>query len=268
MDAAALRAGVREAYQGGAAAWSGAPARIYRRMADALVASCPRSLVDARVLDFGAGTGATSGAFVDAGARVIAVDLSPAMLSVDRKSRPPATTGDAYALPIRAAAFDLAAGGFVLSHLPEPVRAVREVARCVRPDGVVMTLGFDGRWEFEAKDLIESALVAAGYRRPAWFAEFKASIEPRAALPDRLAAIGRDSGLADVHVSEHAIDTGVRVADDIIAWRFGSPGYSTFVGSLDDARLRRIVDGLRDALGPDPEPLVPEVLVMSGRVAR
>lgn len=263
-----LRDGIRDAYSGSASAWATAPARLYRRMADALVASCPVPLEGTRVLDFGAGTGATSAAILPTGALVIAADLSPDMLAVDRATRPPAVAADAYALPVREGSFDLAMGAFVLSHLPDPVRGLREVARCVRPDGLVTTLGFDGRWRFAAKEAVESTLAVFGFRRPEWYEEFKTEVEPRTALPNRLLAAAITAGLADVTVEELAVDVDVRTPEAIVEWRLATPSFTPFVASLDAAARRELLAAACEAIGPSPEPLVPRLLVMRGRVAR
>lgn len=267
-NGSSLQRGVRAAYGDGATSWAGAPDRIYRRLAGALVTACPASISGARVLDFGAGTGATSAAIVAAGGVVVAADLSPSMLGVRRAERPPAVASDVYALPFRAATFDLAMGAFVVSHLPDPTRGLAEVARTVRPDGHVMTLGFDERWSFAAKSVVEETLQRFGYRRPDWYTEFKADVEPLAALPDRLVRLASSAGLHEVRVSEHSIDTGVRTAHEIIEWRLASPGYAAFAASLDVATHDRVVQELSAALGSAPEPLVPSVLVMSGLVPR
>jgi SAM-dependent methyltransferase len=98
---------IADAYENGAEAWSRGPARIYGPLADLLVAFSPEPIRAARVLDLGSGTGVGSHAAVAGGARVIATDLSAAMLRVDRARRPPSVAGDALALPFRARAFDV-----------------------------------------------------------------------------------------------------------------------------------------------------------------
>jgi len=47
------------------------------------------------------------------------------------------TTADAYALPFEDASFDVVHAHQVLQHLGDPVAALREMRRVVRPDGVV-----------------------------------------------------------------------------------------------------------------------------------
>src|SRR5262245_47152241 len=51
---------VAAAYSAGGVAWAGAPSRIYSRLAELLVASCPVSLDGLTTLDVGAGTGVAS----------------------------------------------------------------------------------------------------------------------------------------------------------------------------------------------------------------
>ena len=48
---------VQAAYAAGAAAWASGPARVYRRLAELLVAFSPVPLGGRRVLDLGSGTG-------------------------------------------------------------------------------------------------------------------------------------------------------------------------------------------------------------------
>jgi trans-aconitate methyltransferase len=257
---------MQAAYSGGASAWAAGPAAIYRVMAEPLVHHCPMPLAGAAVLDFGAGTGATTAAIVDAGARVVAADLSHDMLRVARESRPPAAVADVRRLPIRSHTFDAAMGAFVLSHIPDPATALAEVARCVRAEGVVMTIGFCGSWEHTAKATVEETVTRFGFERPAWYETFKRDVEPRTALPDRLENVAAAAGLDPVTVAAVTVDTAVRDPEDLIAWRLGNPSLAPFVARLDTARRDELLAALRDAIGEDPDPLVPELLVMTGRV--
>jgi ubiquinone/menaquinone biosynthesis C-methylase UbiE len=217
---------LQAAYGGGAGAWAAGPAAIYRRMAEPLITTCPIPLAGARVVDFGAGTGATTTAIIDAGAEVVGVDLTLDMLRADRARRPPAVNADATRMPFCAGAFDAAMGAFVLSHIATPADALADAARVVRPGGAVMTVGFDGRWEFAAKETIERVMGDFGCRRPEWYARFKRDAEPLTAFPDRLAGVAEAAGLAEVHVHECAVDVDVRDAEGIVAWRLGTPMYA------------------------------------------
>ncbi len=257
---------VREAYDGGAANWASRPAAIYRRMADALVAAVRVPLLGTRVLDIGAGTGATTAAFLAAGAGVVGSDLSFAMLRVDREDRPPAVNADAASMPFAPDSFDASAFAFVLSHLDAPLDALVEAARVTRRGGAVLSVGYDGRWSFAAKETIEVTLVTFGFERPAWYDRLKRETEPLSAFPDRLAALAREAGLVDIVVHEVSADVHVRTADAIVAWRLSMPMYEPFIAGLDDATGARVMHALHEAVGPAPEPLVPGLLVLDARV--
>ncbi|UWE10370.1 class I SAM-dependent methyltransferase [Actinacidiphila bryophytorum] len=96
------------------------------------------------IVEVGAGTGMFSAAMARwiEGAGVLAVDPSEAMLSQARRHHPhPAVryvTGSAEAVPARAGSFDLALLSRVIHHIPDRPRAVRELARVVRPGGRVV----------------------------------------------------------------------------------------------------------------------------------
>jgi trans-aconitate methyltransferase len=158
-------------------------------------------------------------------------------------------------------------GAFVLSHIPTPVDALAEAARVVRLGGAVMTVGFDGRWDFAAKETVDRVMEDFGFRRPDWYDRFKRDVEPLTSFPERLAAVATAAGLAEIKVLETTVDVGVRDTDGIVAWRLGTPTYAPFMASLDDGRRLQVLDALRAAVGPEPEPLVPALLVLSARVS-
>src|SRR6202011_5336426 len=113
----------------GASAWAVGPARVFGRLAELLVDCSPVPLGGRFVLDLGSGTGDGSRAALSAGALVIAADLALGMLLRGRDNRPPATVGDALALPFKGRAFDVVLAPFSLNHLTDPAGGIRESGR-------------------------------------------------------------------------------------------------------------------------------------------
>jgi SAM-dependent methyltransferase len=92
------------------------------------------------VADVGAGTGALLDAIrsVSPAARVVAVDVSAAMLRVARTRRgASAILADALALPLADSSADGVILAYVLFHLADPALAMAEAARVLRPRGRV-----------------------------------------------------------------------------------------------------------------------------------
>lgn len=91
---------------------------------------------DGTVLDVGTGPGFVAAGLeaLRPGLRVVGVDADARWL--DR--RRPVVVGDATRLPFASGRFDAAYARLVLRHLPDPGAACREMARVVRPGGVVL----------------------------------------------------------------------------------------------------------------------------------
>jgi ubiquinone/menaquinone biosynthesis C-methylase UbiE/DNA-binding transcriptional ArsR family regulator len=90
--------------------------------------------------DLGCGTGQVTAALAPYVARVIAVDGSAAMLHAAKKrlhgvDNVDLRRGDLESLPVDDARLDAATLTLVLHHLPEPERALAEIARVVKPGG-------------------------------------------------------------------------------------------------------------------------------------
>jgi SAM-dependent methyltransferase len=253
------------AYGAAAGAWGDGPARAYDRLAEALVGASPGPLSGTRVLDLGAGTGAASRAVSGAGGHPVAVDVAVGMLLHDRESRPPAAAGDSCALPFRTGAFDAVVAAFVVNHLPDPVRGLAEANRVTRPGGIVLASVFSARPAHPAKDQIEAMAVRFGYQRPAWYERMKTEIEPLTATPAALEAAARGGGLVEVEVVEQEVDVGLDTAEDLVAWRLGMASMVAFMASLDARRRSELLEAARAAVGPEPQPLRPPVLILSSR---
>ena len=129
------------------------------RATRALLEQCltPHLHGGARLLDAGCGTGATGGWLARHG-RLVAVDVEPLALSLYRERRPTATlaAGEIARLPFADGSFDAALCVTVLYHerVVDPAAAVRELARTVRPGGVVCLLEPGVPWLRRAHDRI------------------------------------------------------------------------------------------------------------------
>jgi SAM-dependent methyltransferase len=105
--------------------------------------------VGARVLEVGCGAGwlwAEASAHLPGGLDLTLTDLSPGMVAeavarvggLGRHRRVEGRIADAQALPFAAESFEVVVANHMLYHVPDPRTAVAELARVVRPDGVLM----------------------------------------------------------------------------------------------------------------------------------
>ncbi|MGY5763566.1 demethylmenaquinone methyltransferase [Brachybacterium sp. DNPG3] len=96
------------------------------------------------VLDLAAGTGTSSAAIADAGARVVAADFSLGMMAEGRRRGAPVpfVGADAQHLPFADDSFDAAVISFGLRNVQQPKLALAEMTRVVRPGGRVVVCEF------------------------------------------------------------------------------------------------------------------------------
>ncbi|MDJ0924849.1 MAG: methyltransferase domain-containing protein [Acidimicrobiia bacterium] len=105
----------------------------------------PRIPVGSHVLDFGCGPGSITIGLADhvgSEGTVVGIDNSPAAIALAAKAgskRPNLhfQTESVYELPFPDARFDVAYGHQVMQHLADPVAALREIKRVLKPDGLI-----------------------------------------------------------------------------------------------------------------------------------
>jgi len=107
----------------------------------------------AQVLDLGCGTGVVGRALAkhtEFSGRVIGVDQSPVLIDAAQRlaaeegvsDRTEFAVGDVHALIQKEGAFDIALAHTLVSHVEDPLKVLREVARVTRPGGAIAI--FDG----------------------------------------------------------------------------------------------------------------------------
>jgi SAM-dependent methyltransferase len=213
------------------------------------------------VLDLGSGTGEGSRAALAAGARVVATDVAVEMLRVDQNRRPPATVGDAVALPFADDSFDVVLAAFSLNHLDEPALGVREAGR-IADWLLASTYAVDD--DHPVKAAVEAALGEIGWVRPSWYSELKGSMAAWGKVPEATAVVER-GGLDAVRVERFEIRLDDLGPHEMVAWRLGLAQSSAFVGALDDGARQRVVGRAIDLLGPNPPPVVRRVIFVAAQ---
>jgi ubiquinone biosynthesis O-methyltransferase len=108
-----------------------------------------------KLLDVGCGDGAMALELARKGATVTALDADPSMIAAARLRAENETThiqfveGDAERLPFDDATFDVVVAVTVLCFVPDAERAVKQIARVLKPGGRLV-IGELGRWSLWA----------------------------------------------------------------------------------------------------------------------
>ena len=235
---------------------------VYAPIAAALVASSPHPLSGRTVLDAGAGTGAASAALRRCAARVLAMDLSPAMLGWQAAARPPCAAADIRALPLRADAVDDSVAAFVLNHLSDPRTGLAELARVTRLGGAILAAVFASSSRSEARDRIDATAAAAGWQAPAWYREMKTAAAPLLGTAPAMATAAHAVGLANVHADERQVDVGVTEPGRLVRYRLGHPAFAAWLDDIGPERAAAVAAEACHAIGSAMAPYRPSVIFL------
>ena len=204
-----------------------------------------------RWLDVGCGTGALTQAIVAQAApqAVTGLDPSAGFLAHARSRLAGAPVhfdvADAQSLPLAPASVDAAVSGLVLNFVPQPRQALAEMARVVRPGGVVAAYVWD---------------YAAGMQLMRQFWDAAAALDPAAQAldegrrfplcqPEPLDELFAQAGLVERELQPIDVPTVFRDFDDYWSPFLGgqgpAPGYAM---SLDEDRRAALRERLRSRL--------------------
>jgi ubiquinone/menaquinone biosynthesis C-methylase UbiE len=172
----------------------------YKRESYGLLRLAPGS----RMLEVGCGLGddaATLAGLVAPGGTVVGIDGSRAMVEASRKRHGGVEglsfeVADASALPFDDASFDGCRTDRVLQHVGDPAAVVREMARVLRPGGVLVA--YDNDWETLTVSSSERALTRTVLN--AWCDRFPSGWIGRSLVPLLV-----ESGLRNVEVTPRTL---------------------------------------------------------------
>lgn len=194
----------------------------------------------ATIVEVGAGTGNFLSLFAGTAGRLIAVDLTIAMLREARAAYPHMhlVAGDARRLPLRSRSVDVACSAQMLHHVSDPLSVVREMRRVVRHEGKVLIVDQVATERFEEAtamtalelvrdpshvasrppsalrtivqaaglDVVAERIISSRQRFSQWMW--------RGEFPDERIAAVRE------HIERHGADTGMDFSRDGDEWTF------------------------------------------------
>lgn len=202
-------------------------------------------------LDVGCGTGALTQAIIEHGNpnSVIGIDASPgyAAYAKARTGSPLARfeVGDAQSLPLETASVDAAVSGLVLNFVPQPARAVAEMARVARPGAVVAAYVWDYAGRMELMRYFWDAAVSLD----ATATDLDEGRRFPICQPAPLSGLFTQAGLREVEVRSIDVATDFRDFDDYWSPFLGgqgpAPGYAV---SLSEERRAALREKIRSGL--------------------
>ena len=173
-----------------------------------------------RILEAGCGTGLVMMRLRERGAtHVTGVDLSGGMLAFARQQGCVVAQGSVTALPFPDATFDVAYSFKVLAHVPDIRGAIAEMARVVRPGGIVVVELYNRRslrgLRWQLKTMLGGERTGTDQRETELFTRYDTIEDARAYLPPttRLDAI-----TGAIIVTPVAIVHRVPVLGQMLGW--------------------------------------------------
>jgi SAM-dependent methyltransferase len=120
----------------------------------------------ARVLEVGCGWGELAEWLArDTAAQVVAVDLSERMVELARARGVDAQVGDVQELPFADGSFDVAVAAWMLYHVPDLDRGLSELARVLRPGGILVAVTNSRYHLLELRELVGSGPSTLSFNR-------------------------------------------------------------------------------------------------------
>jgi ubiquinone/menaquinone biosynthesis C-methylase UbiE len=206
-----------------------------------------------RFLDVAAGTGGLGLPAARLGARVLAIDWSPAMIGrFQARVREAGLTGegrvmDCHALDLPDASFDVTGSQFGVMLVPDQPRALREMVRVTKRGGRVLMIAYGFPEEIDFLRFFISALKAVAPEFPG-IPDDPPPLEFQVSDPKVLRRRLTDAGLRDVHIERTAERPAFRSGQEMWDWvLYGNPIPGMLVGDLSHdqrARLRLVLDGM------------------------
>jgi SAM-dependent methyltransferase len=183
-----------------------------------------------RVLEVGCGLGELAARIAsELGAQVVAVDLSPRMVELARGRGVDAQQGDVQRLPFVDGDFDCSTANWMLYHVPDLDRGLRELARTLRPHGRLVAAANGLRHLEELWSLVGRDRAAEPFRFCAETGEDllrrhfgrveRRDIESRVTFPDAAAVRGYvSSSVAHKHLAARVPE----LVGPLVATRYNS----------------------------------------------
>jgi ubiquinone/menaquinone biosynthesis C-methylase UbiE len=207
----------------------------------------------ARWLEVGCGTGIFTQLISEgcSPATLVAVDSAPAQIDHARRQSSPAhpdfRIADAQALPFEDATFDIVVSALVINFISDPVRALSEMRRVSRADGLVA--GYV--WDFAA-ERSPSWPMRAGMRK------FRMTVPDvpgtRASSLNALISLFEQAGFGEIVTRSIEVTNSCPDFDSF--WRAQTPSYSPatkMIAAMPETDQQKLIETVRAGLPLSPD---------------